>query len=183
MSKIMMLVYCFLFLAIATALPKASNASSLVLDGQDRVVGFYLGNAPSGAGDVTEAAVSTRGYRFLFRRLQPSLQYRSNIRVGFSMPNCTGVVYIEAGDAPGFVFSTGSFNATFYVPQNQAVVFRDFQSFLDSSGDCVNDLLPATSVYQVLPNDPTETGVSNTLNPPLRVGSSGYFSNGFESLS
>jgi hypothetical protein len=86
----------------------------------------------------------------------------------------------------------GSPSTVYYIPRD-AILFHlaagttVYGHVFEPDGDCVEYQLPeAGDYYEIVPNDPTVTGVPNALQPPLRLrpfstaGAACVFQSGFE---
>lgn len=184
-------------------------AEPIVLDANNRFVGFYQGLSEQER--LREIAVSGTGYRFAFDRNDGRIMWPQGfsgvqIMVFFTTPNCTGQAYVTAhphgialGSRIAGTVVVGAFDLSetpspndppvYYLPQltpERINVSR--QSWWVYGGPAPQTVIcqsgapdPVAPAYPILPNDPVETGVPNTrLGAPLRIGSSWLFRDGFE---
>lgn len=200
-------MYKFHFIA-ALMLAAASScaASPIIVDAQGSIIGFYQG---VGGVDHEEHGVTEKGYRFGFDRESGRLTRPEAVpsntegEVFFTSNDCSGTAYIQSSSTirlgmilpsayPVYPAPVTGTPSLYYLPQTgrpseQIVQRRSQWRFVDPGSGyvltCVVNGMPSTNTeIPLVPNDPNETGISNSLlNPPLRVISSWLFRDGFES--
>lgn len=186
------------------------KASPIVVDANNRFVGFYQGASEN---PQQEHAVSQAGYRFGFDRETGRVLKPEGIsasvgvgRVFYSTTNCTGQAYLQAdpGVKLGIVIAAAIpdfdgdavvgtpllyFIAQTQRPSPEQVEIRSQWAFLGTGPDvlsCFNGFSPGQirTAVPLIPNNPSETGVPDAgFVPPLRIMSSWLFRDGFETLA
>lgn len=167
-------------------LTSAGNAAPLLLDSDNRVLGYYANwqNPTS-----REYATSLTGYRFLFERLTGRLDsYANYLEVSYQSADCTGPMMVTDYVPPGYVMPAyGGFDATHpaplvYIPQVPVkVIAVAMNSFVSHLGGCQTENRGPANFFIALPNDPAITGMSSSIFPaPARVASQLVFYDGFD---
>lgn len=186
------------FLGLLLLFAQTASASPIVVDANNRVIGFYHG---VGGPSNEELGVSQKGYRFSFNRFNGRLSYPQGAsRPFFVTPNCTGTAYLKN---PGAILSIGIVVPAAYDDQNPQVgtaplyyvqqaplppvqmqMSGSFWRFDGGTLTCITDSPgPLEPVVPLLLNNPSETGIdSGTFPAPLRVISSWLFRDGFEGV-
>lgn len=193
-----------LLAAMLLAASAPLSASPVVVDGDGRTVGFYLGVTS----DETEQAVSMQGYRFGFDRVTGRIKSAAEaVGVYFTGTDCTGVAFQYTnynGPMIGAAYVTDFSSIDppspidppiFYIPQGTTPIAQllprgSLQYFDDGNPSQLRcqslspSEYPPVEGYPLQPNDPDETGIPNErFRPPLRIMSSWFHRDGFEQLS
>lgn len=162
-------------LAMLCLLTSAAHGEPVVVDADDRVLGDYLG---MNADFLVENAVSRKGYKFSFDRLNGTIRHAAHVSmVGYESSDCSGRILAPRYYSPGYVAPTYPFTdrdnpaPLIYVAQDPvAVNSASVNSYRDADGACVTAGLGTQSFYETHANDPAVTGVAAAIfSQPARV--------------
>ena len=166
-------------------LPLAS-AAPLVLDGENRVLGYYSNwQNPTNL----EYATSLNGYRFLFDRRSGKIDsYVNYLQVSYVSDDCTGAMLLSDYMPPGYLMPLyGGFDnehpaPLVYTPQVPVhIIAASTASLVNHIGECQMDNRGPANYYVALFNDPITTGMTSSIFPaPARVVSQMLFFDGFD---
>lgn len=163
--------------AVALCIASSASAGPIVIDGNGKFVGYYLGVTN---GSWTDEAVTEEGYRFAFHRRSGRVEFTTNAFVGYATTDCTGPLRASPV-APGFVSPVYEGGLLAYVPQDAQEEPVHILSMRVSDDTCGSPPYPISVSVPALPNDPDVTGVeSPQLTIPIRISSSPLFRDSFE---
>ena len=163
-----------------------ASAAPLVLDGDNRVLGYYANwQNPTNL----EYATSSSGYRFLFDRLSGKIDsYVNYLQVSYVSGDCTGTMLLSDYMPPGYLMPLyGGFDNAHpaplvYTPQVPVhIIAVSTASFVNHIGECQVENRAPANYYVALSNDPITTGMTSSIFPaPARVVSQMLFFDGFD---